>query len=69
MYIGMLLYGYCDGYFGRDSYGNKRIEAIGHDWIVVRENGIPNFASFKNNGEMTACLANWCIEPKDSEGS
>lgn len=44
--IGQMLYGYCGGYFGRDSYDNKRIEAIGIDWVVAREgNGMPNFAS------------------------
>lgn len=69
MYIGMMLYGYCNGYFGRDSYEDKRIEAIGHDWVVVRdqETGTPNFASFKTNGEMTAYLANWCQKPLEDE--
>lgn len=43
--IGQMLYGYCGGVFGRDSCDNKRIEAIGVDWIVVREeDGNPNFA-------------------------
>lgn len=42
--IGDLLHGYCRGCFGRDSYDNKRVEAIGADWIVVREeDGSPNF--------------------------
>ena len=35
--IGTVLYGYCGGLFGRDSYGRKRVEAIGHDWVVVRD--------------------------------
>ena len=43
--IGQMLYGYCGGIFGRDSYDDKRIEALGFDWIVVREeDGTPNFA-------------------------
>ena len=37
LYIGQVLYGYCGGYFGRDSYGNKRIEGVGIDWIVCRD--------------------------------
>lgn len=46
--IGMVLHGYCNGYFGRESYGPKRIEAEGIDWIVVREeSGQPNFAEFE----------------------
>lgn len=45
--VGRLLYGFCRGYFGRDSmvYDPKRVEAIGHDWIVVRtEDGYPMLA-------------------------
>ena len=34
--IGDVLYGYCGGWFGRDSYAPKRVEAIGVDWVVVR---------------------------------
>lgn len=34
--IGDVLYGYCGGSFGRDSYDDKRVEAIGSDWVVVR---------------------------------
>lgn len=29
--------GFCGGYFGRDSYDPKRVEAIGADWVVARE--------------------------------
>ena len=48
--VGQMLYGYCRGVFGRDSYGDKRIEAIGFDWIVVREEkGYPNFANGLDN--------------------
>ena len=35
--IGDQLYGYCGGKFGRDTYREKRVEAIGVDWVVVRE--------------------------------
>lgn len=34
--IGTTLYGFCGGYFG-ESYGNKTVEGVGPDWIVVRE--------------------------------
>ncbi len=34
--VGTILYGYCGGEFGRDSYTDKRVEAIGADWVVVR---------------------------------
>ena len=34
--IGQILKGYCSGFFG-NNYEDKRIEALGIDWIVVRE--------------------------------
>lgn len=34
--VGSILYGFCGGCFGRDSYDNKRVEAMGADWVVVR---------------------------------
>ena len=56
----MKLYGYCQGYFGRDSHETKVIEAIGPDWVVVREtDGRPNFASFDDKEEMVECLERW----------
>lgn len=43
MKIGDTLHGYCGGLFG-DSYGDKTIEAVGRDWVVVRsERGVPGF--------------------------
>jgi len=39
--VGQKLYGFCGGRFGRDSYGDKIVEAIGVDWVVVRyESGV-----------------------------
>lgn len=35
--VGTLLRGFCHGAFGRDSYDDKRVEAIGADWVVARE--------------------------------
>lgn len=35
--IGDMLYGFCGGCFGRDSYYDKRVEAIGSDWVVARD--------------------------------
>lgn len=29
--------GFCGGAFGRDEYGDKRVEAIGRDWVVARD--------------------------------
>lgn len=48
IFIGSILYGFCNGYFGRDNYEDKRVEAIGADWIVARgvESGRPFFADY-----------------------
>jgi hypothetical protein len=45
--VGIVLFGHCGGHFGRDSYGEKRVEAIGADWVVVRsfDTGLPEFAA------------------------
>lgn len=47
LFVGQEIYGYCQGYFGRDFFGGM-IEAVGHDWIVARshDNKYPAFASF-----------------------
>lgn len=43
--VGDLLYGFCAGAFGRDSYGERRVEAIGSDWVVARnDSGDPEVA-------------------------
>lgn len=34
--VGQMLYGFCGGSFGRDSYDDKRVEAIAADWVVCR---------------------------------
>jgi len=50
--IGSTIYGFCDGAFGRDSYGLKIVEAVGKDWIVVREDDSPNFCAFPSTSGM-----------------
>lgn len=53
IFVGTILYGYCNGYFGRDSYGPKRVEGVGEDWLVARDNiGRLYFATFANHAEM-----------------
>lgn len=47
---GDVLYGYCGGAFGRDSYGDKIVVAMGRDWIVCREKGAPVFAHIDGEG-------------------
>lgn len=63
--VGTVLHGFCNGFFGRDEYGPKRIEAMGYDWIVCRtEDGRPLFALFEGNwrARMPELLEEWSEE-------
>jgi hypothetical protein len=66
--IGTILYGYCGGYFGRDSYEAKRVEAIGVDWIVVRNrDGDTRFANDRDiDGSVHTELAQY-TEPREGD--
>lgn len=35
--VGDMIHGHIGGWFGRDFYGCVRVEAIGADWVVVRD--------------------------------
>lgn len=35
--VGHRLYGFCGGAFGRDSYEDSTVEAVGADWVVARD--------------------------------
>lgn len=63
--VGTILYGFCNGYFGRDSYGDKRIVAMGkYDgdrWVVVSEDGHLFFAE----GFSKKQLESWTAEEDD----
>lgn len=62
--IGDMLYGFCNGFFGRDSYGDKRVEAIGSDWVVARdERGRAEFAYPVDNVDYLSRFRN--PEPDD----
>lgn len=51
--VGMKLYGYCGGCFGRDSYSDKHIEFVGFDYIVCRnDEGQPEFYCEYNNKQI-----------------
>jgi hypothetical protein len=55
-FVGIQIYGFCNGYFGRDSYNDKVIIASGEDWIVGKSrcDGV-EFAKFddpKENGRV-----------------
>lgn len=40
--VGEKLYGFCDGYFGRDSYSDKVIIMNGLTWVIaISDNDVP----------------------------
>lgn len=50
LFIGSELFGYLGGTFGRDCpHGSKRVEAVGADWLVLRTEGGPLFATMPAN--------------------
>lgn len=62
-FVGIKLYGFCEGCFGRDSYDDKLIIANGEDWVVVQyDNGRKDFTSFDNTDEMWKCISKWRVE-------
>lgn len=68
--VGRLLYGFCNGFFGRDSYNTKRIEAEGVDWIVARQltdDAMPEFAQFKSEDQKLEYIVTWSSEKERKE--
>ncbi len=60
--IGRSVKGFCNGYFGRDSYYNRRTEGEGYDWIVTRicdDRDYVEIALFKDSEEKQKMLDEW----------
>jgi hypothetical protein len=67
-YVCVKIHGFCNGYFGRDSYSNKIIIASGENWIVAKAaEGQNEFASFANGEEMHELIVRWNTEGDDDE--
>lgn len=64
--IGTKIYGYCNGYFGRDDYGAKIIVAEGRKWIVCvdaySDSGWVTCANFDTEEEKEECIKRWSEE-------
>lgn len=58
--VGEVFEGFCNGYFGRDSYSDKTVEAFGDDWVVCRtERGEVLLATFDGHKSMQNTVENW----------
>lgn len=61
--VGDTLYGYCNGFFGRDSYGPKEVTFVGRDYIVAEEDGQVVTATF-NDGWDISIAKEW-LDPDE----
>jgi len=70
-FIGVTIYGFCNGYFGRDSYENKRIEAVGSDWLIARgvDSGTVGAALFNSWEELEIQVNKWSSEEEKERWS
>ena len=61
--IGTKIYGYCNGYFGRDDYSAKIIIAEGRKWIVCsylyEDNDYVTCVNFDTEAEKEECIKRW----------
>lgn len=65
--VGKKVYGFCNGYFGRDSYDDKEIIANGLNWVLaVADNSLPELATFENRAELHQWFKDNSVE-KDTE--
>lgn len=48
-----MIHGYANGYFGRDSYACRIVEAVGAGWLVTRNTeGRPEFITLRNANDI-----------------
>lgn len=65
-FVGIRIFGFCNGYFGRDSYSDKTIIATGQNWIVgINQEGKNEFASFDDTDNMEELIKQWSTEDQD----
>lgn len=68
--VGTMLYGFCNGFFGRDSYEDKRVESFGDDWILARdEMGHVHYCHFPDEWlpKRDEMIAEWMKKPEGEQ--
>jgi hypothetical protein len=70
--LGDIIHGFCGGAFGRDSYNCRRVEAVGADWVVTRnERGEVELVAGarvptrEEGGDLSYCYMG-CIGPEEA---
>ena len=66
--IGRKIYGFCDGFFGRDSWDDKTIEAEGYDWIVARDSEQHAwFRQFRTTDNKQNLIDKWSVSESEQD--
>lgn len=62
-FVGTKIYGFCNGYFGRDDYDDKIIILEGRKWIVCSyldaDNDYVTCVNFDTEEEKIECIKRW----------
>ena len=66
--VGTVLYGHCGGAFGRDSFTEKRVEALGADWVVARSGDGHALVAFVSPEELEEYTIDQDLEAEDAAG-
>lgn len=64
-YLGETFYGYCDGYFGRDSYDDKTVVHVGKNYLLCEDKyKNPHLAVFydESDNEIIRLIESWMID-------
>ena len=65
MNIGTKIFGYCEGYFGRDDYSDKIIILEGRTWIVCAyldsDSDAVTCVNFDSEEEKNECIKKWSV--------
>lgn len=65
--VGKIIYGFCNGFFGRDDYDDKIIvfetdKAICCTYVDDRYKGILVTANFESSKEKQEYINEWCVD-------
>jgi hypothetical protein len=65
-FVGTKIYGYCNGYFGRNDYDDKIIILEGNKWIVCAyldtDNDYITSVNFDSEEEKIDCIKKWSVK-------
>jgi hypothetical protein len=64
--VGTEVHGFANGIFGRDSYGCRRIEAMGADWVVTRMLDSPREPEFVSGSASLHWLKDAIEKPSET---